>query len=199
MSTDVIAALFALAFASTWSPGPNNVMLASSGATFGLRATEPHALGVALGFPAMLFVVAIGLGEAFQRSGLLREGLRWLGVALMLWIAWRIATADRAKADGRARPFTFVEAAAFQWVNPKAWALAISAASAFMSGAAPVREAAACAAVFAVSGLTSAHAWAAFGAAMRRILSTDLRLRLFNGGMGALMALSALYLAAADL
>ena len=86
MPADLLLALAALAFASTWTPGPNNMMLASSGATFGWRATWPHAFGVALGFPFMLFVVALGLGEAFQRSELLRETLRWAGVALLLWL-----------------------------------------------------------------------------------------------------------------
>jgi threonine/homoserine/homoserine lactone efflux protein len=154
---------------------------------------------VALGFPAMLFVLALGLGEAFQRSDLLREILRWAGVALMLWLAWRVATAGRARAEGRGRPFTFAEAAAFQWINPKAWAMAVSIPAAFVSGAAPLREAAICAGVLAVAGLTSAHGWAAFGSALRRLLSTDARLRAFNLAMGALIAASAVYLAVADL
>lgn len=197
MSPDLTLALVALAFASTWTPGPNNMMLASSGATFGWRATWPHAFGVALGFPFMLFVVALGLGEAFQRSELLRETLRWAGVALLLWLGWRIATAGRAAAEGRARPFTFLQAAAFQWVNPKAWAMAVSTAATFLTGAAPLREAAFCAGVFVLAGLTSSQAWAGFGAVLRRVLSTPLRLRLFNGTMGALIALSAVYLAGA--
>mgnify|MGYP005850386603 CR=1 FL=1 len=199
MAPDALFALAALAFASTWSPGPNNIMLANSGATFGWRASFPHAFGVALGFPLMLFVLALGLGEAFQRSEALREALRWAGVALLLWLAWRIATAGRARTEGRGRPFTFLEAAAFQWVNPKAWAMAVSIPAAFVTGAAPLREAAICAGVLAVSGLTSAHGWAAFGSALRRLLSTDARLRGFNIAMGALVAGSAAYLAVADL
>ncbi len=204
MSLDMLAALAALAFASTWTPGPNNILLASSGARFGWRATRAHAFGVALGFPAMLFILALGLGEAFQRSEALREGLRWGGVALLLWLGWRIGSAGRARdaqergGAGRGRPFTFVEAVAFQWINPKAWVLAISASAGFVTGAAPVREAAICAAVFVLSGLGSAHAWAAFGAAMRRLLATDARLRAYNIAMGLLIAVSALYLAVAE-
>ena len=199
MSTDTLLAVAALAIASTWTPGPNNMMLAASGATFGYRATLGHALGVALGFPLMLFILAMGLGEAFRASALLREALRWVGVALLLWLGWRIATAHRAKAEGRGRPFSFLEAVAFQWVNPKAWAMAVSAAAAFMTGTAPLREAAICAGIFALAGLTSSSGWAAFGASLRRWLSTDLRLHLFNGTMGALIAVSALYLAAAGI
>jgi threonine/homoserine/homoserine lactone efflux protein len=199
MSWDMLAALTALAFASTWTPGPNNILLASSGARFGWRATRAHAFGVALGFPAMLFILALGLGEAFQRSEALREGLRWAGVGLLMWLAFRIGTAGRARESARrGRPFTFLEAVAFQWINPKAWAMAISTGAAFVSGAAPVREALICAGVFVVSGMGSAHGWAAFGAAVRRFLETDARLRAFNMVMGLLIAASAAYLAVAE-
>jgi threonine/homoserine/homoserine lactone efflux protein len=196
---DVVLALAGVALASTWTPGPNNIMLANSGATFGYRATLAHAFGVALGFPVMLFALALGLGEVFQRSEALREGLRWFGVAVMLWLAWRVGSAGRAKAERRARPFTFAEAAAFQWVNPKAWALAVGVPAAFLAGAAPLNEALVCAAVFAASGLSSAHGWALFGAALRRALSTDARLRAFNAAMGLLLAASAAYLAVAEI
>lgn len=200
MTPDALIALAGLALASTWTPGPNNAMLAASGATFGYRATLAHAFGVALGFPVMMFVLALGLGEAFQARAELREVLRWVGVVLLVWIAWRIGRASRARAEsGSARPFTFVQAAVFQWVNPKAWVLAISVPAAFVSGQAPLTEAVLCAAVFMGSGLTSAHGWAGFGAALRRLLARDETLRLFNAAMGALVAVSAIYLAAADL
>jgi threonine/homoserine/homoserine lactone efflux protein len=194
MSADLLAALTALAFATCWTPGPNNLMLASSGATFGYRATVAHAQGVALGFPLMFFVIALGLGEAFRESAALREALRWGGAGLMLWLGWKIGTSGRARAEGRGRPLTFLEAAAFQWVNPKAWVMALSVAA--LAGADdPLRGAAVGAGVFVAAGLTSAHGWALFGAAMRRWLSTDARLRAFNAAMGLSVAASALYLA----
>lgn len=200
MTAESLLALTTLAFASTWTPGPNNILLANSGATFGFRPTLPHAFGVALGFPLMLFLLSLGLGEAFARSEALREALRWAGVAVLLWLGWRIGTADRAEGGiGRGRPFTFVEAAAFQWVNPKAWAMAVSTAAAFSTGDAPLAEAALFAGVFVLSGLTSANGWAAFGAALRRALAAPARLRAFNLTMGALIGLCALYLAVADL
>lgn len=189
MEWEQIGQVATLAFASTWTPGPNNIMLANSGATFGYRASQPHAFGVALGFPIMLFLVALGLGEIFKASPLFRDILKWAGAALLLYLAWRIATASRVKTDGaRARPFTFVEAAGFQWINPKAWSMAIGTASAFMTGAAPVLEAAICAGVFTVSGVGSSQTWTVFGAAIRRFLSTDGRLRAFNVTMGLLVA-----------
>ncbi|MEO1199266.1 MAG: LysE family translocator [Pseudomonadota bacterium] len=184
-----LTALIALAFAAVWTPGPNNIMLANSGATFGFGRTLPHALGVALGFPLMMFIIALGLGEVFRTYEGFRIALTWLGAALLLYLAWRIATAGRS-VDGvaRGRPFTFVEAAGFQWINPKAWAMAISTAGTFVTGVAPVREALVCALVFVVAGMTSANSWAMFGAAIRSFLSTDLRLRVFNIIMGLLVA-----------
>lgn len=185
---DKLLLLAGIAVASLWTPGPNNLMLASSGATFGLRATIPHALGVSLGFALMFFAVSVALGEVFQTSPGLRDGLKWGGAALMLYLAWRIATAQRASAGrARSRPFTFVEAAAFQWVNPKAWTIAIATSAVFISGRAPLLEAAGAALIYAMIGLTSSHGWAGAGAALQRFLSTDLRLRVFNATMGALI------------
>lgn len=194
MSAEILLALVGFAFATTWTPGPNNMMLAASGATFGWRATLPHALGVALGFPVMVFLLALGLGEIFQRSPAFRMGLAWLGFAVMLWLAWRIATADAARARTRARPLRFHEAAAFQWVNPKAWAMAIGVSATYARGAEPVLEATVAAGIFVLAGMTSSQGWAVFGVGMGRLLGTGLRLRLFNVSMGLLLAASALWL-----
>lgn len=200
MSPDAIGALLALAFAAAWTPGPNNAMLAASGATFGFRRTLPHALGVTLGFPAMIFLVALGLGRVFHESETLRETLRWGGAALLVWIAWRIATAERpGSGKGRSKPFTFLQAAAFQWVNPKAWAMCVGIVSQFASGVAPVAEALSCAAVFVVAGGTSTHGWAGFGAAIGRFLQSDRRLRAFNLVMAAMVVAGVAMLLAADL
>ncbi|MEL6979825.1 MAG: LysE family translocator [Pseudomonadota bacterium] len=200
-SAERLVALTSFAFAGTWTPGPNNMMLANSGASFGFRRSVPHALGVALGFPAMAFCVALGLGEAFQHSALLRESLRWGGAAMLLYLAWRVATASAAPGDGAltaGRPFTFFEAAAFQWINPKAWMMAIGVASTYLVGAAPLAEAAAVAAAFIAAGLSSAHGWAGFGAGMRTWLSKGRRLRFFNIAMGVALALFVLPMVLAD-
>jgi len=204
-----LAALAALALAASFTPGPNNALLSASGARFGLRATLPHARGVALGFPLMVFCVALGLGQAFQQSETLREALRWGGAALMAWLAWKIASASPGSAPARAepgevrsgdgaRPWSFVQAAAFQWVNPKAWVMALGIAAPFVDGASPVRHALIAAAVFALAGLLSTHAWAAFGAVMGRFLGQGWRLRLFNLAMAALILMGVAALLAED-
>lgn len=194
MTAQILLALTGFAFATTWTPGPNNMMLAASGATFGWRATLPHALGVALGYPLMVFLISLGLGEVFQQSPSLRVALAWVGLAVMLWLAWRIATADAARARNRARPLHFHEAAAFQWINPKGWAMAIAVAATYARGADPVREAAVAAAIFMLAGLTSSQGWAVFGVGMGRLLGTGLRLRVFNATMGLLLAACGLWL-----
>lgn len=186
--------LVAFALASVWTPGPNNVMLAASGASFGFRATLRHILGVATGFALMLFLVALGLGEVFRSQPGLRAGLAWAGCAVMLWLAWRIATARPAGEGRRGRPLGYLEAAGFQWINPKAWVLAISVSASFASGAEPLAEAAVAAGVFALAGLSSASGWAAFGAGIGRLLGTGWRLRAFNIAMAAVLAVSAVAL-----
>ncbi|MEO1274796.1 MAG: LysE family translocator [Pseudomonadota bacterium] len=198
MTSEQVIALLGFALATTWTPGPNNVMLAASGATHGWRKTLPHALGVALGFPVMVFAVALGLGEVFEAAPAFRTGLAWLGAAVMLWLAWRIGTAAPAAGpDGEGtstRPFSFLEAAAFQWVNPKAWVMSIGVSATYVSGVAPVREAFLIMLVFMLAGLSSSQAWTASGAAIGRALGTGQRLRFFNATMGVLVAVSALWL-----
>jgi len=194
MDTQTLLALTGFAMAASWTPGPNNMMLAASGATFGWRATVPHAMGVALGFPLMIFLIALGLGEIFQRSAALRTGLAWGGFAVILYLGWRIAMAGAAKTGARARPLNFLEAAAFQWINPKGWVMAVAAAATYASGGAPLREAGVLAAVFLAVSLPGAQGWTLFGVGIGRMLGTGVRLRAFNVIMGLLLASSALLL-----
>ncbi|HEU0220874.1 MAG TPA: LysE family translocator, partial [Paracoccaceae bacterium] len=132
MTADSFLALLGLAAAASWTLGPNNAMLAASGVNFGLRRTVPHIAGVVLGFALMLFVVALGLGEVFERLPELKIALRWLGAAALLWFAWRIANASNPGGSaGGARPIGFLEAAGFQWLNPKGWAMCLAVISQF--------------------------------------------------------------------
>ena len=193
-SSDTLLALAAFALTTTWTPGPNNFMLAASGATFGYRRTLPHVLGVAIGFPFMLFLVTLGLGEIFRTQPAIRDVVAWGGCAVMLYLAFRIATQTPKGGDDASRPLTFLGASAFQWVNPKAWVMSIGVAATFAVGVSPTVEAAVTSAIFIAAGITSANAWAAAGAAMQRILGTGIRLRVFNVVMGVLLAASALWM-----
>ncbi|MEM6973709.1 MAG: LysE family translocator [Pseudomonadota bacterium] len=196
LDLDTLLALAGYAFAATWTPGPNNMMLASSGATFGWQATLPHAMGVALGFPLMFFLISLGLGQAFETLPAFRMGLAWLGCAVMLWLAWRIASAaptTTRRAEGRT-PLSFIGAAAFQWVNPKAWVMCLSVSAAFVTGQAPMAEAAIGATVFVAAGLSSSQGWTLFGTGIARVMGDGIGIRVFNIAMGTLLGLSALWL-----
>lgn len=191
MPLETLPALTALAVATLFTPGPNNAMLAASGANFGFRRTIPHLLGVAAGFPLMLLIVGLVLGGLFQTSALLREALRWGGAILLLWIAWKIANSGRiGSKSADARPMHFVEAVGFQWINPKAWSMAVAATSQFILPSAPVVTAAVVALMFLTLGLGSAATWTYAGQAIARWLTTAKRLRIFNLIMAALIVLS---------
>ncbi len=191
MPLETLPALTALAIATLFTPGPNNAMLAASGANFGFRRTIPHLLGVAAGFPLMLLIVGLVLGGLFQTSAVLRETLRWGGAVLLLWIAWKIVNSGgigSKRAD--ARPMYFVEAVGFQWINPKAWSMAVAATSQFILPSAPVITAAIVAAIFLMLGLGSAATWTYAGQAIARWLTTAKRLKVFNFVMAGLIVLS---------
>lgn len=198
MTAESLAALAGLALVASWTPGPNNTLLAASGANFGLRATLPHVLGIALGFPVMIFLVGLGLGGLFAAVPALAEVLRWVGAAIMLWLAWRIAQArpdSDPAASTRHRPFRLHEAAAFQWINPKGWVMAVAISAQFVRPEDPAPGAATVAAVFVAAGLGSALGWAGFGVAMRRLMGPE-GLVWFNRAMAAGLAGLALMLAA---
>jgi threonine/homoserine/homoserine lactone efflux protein len=190
MTTDLILALMGFAFATSVTPGPNNMMLLASGANFGLRRTVPHMLGISVGHSVMVFLVGLGLAGVFLAEPRLFTALKVLSVAYMLWLAWKIATAAPPRAGQAAgRPFSFLQAAAFQWVNPKAWAMALGAVTVYAPGG-EVWPTAVVAVVFASVNLPSVTLWAAAGQALRRWLDTPGRLRAFNVTMAVLLVLS---------
>lgn len=200
MTLASIMSLFGLAMAAGWTPGPNNTLVANSGARYGFRATFPHVAGIGLGFPFMLFCVSLGLGAIFQQSVFIREALRVIGIVVLLWFAWKVATAGRPNAQGDGgRPFTFLESASFQWINPKAWIMAISVSSQFADPQNPIITSTIIAAVFVVVGFSSASGWTLFGTAMQRWLTTDVRANAFNWSMAALLLLSVYMIAVSRL
>ncbi len=197
MNWDWVLAFLAFAFSTAGTPGPNNMMLAASGATFGLRRTWPHIAGIAIGFPSMIAAVGLGLGEAFRLFPLLQTVLKWVGAAYLLYLAWRIATAagpsgQEQKARARGRPLTFFQAAAFQWVNPKAWTMVLAMMSVYAGhNGSYVHDVLLMAGIFVAVAFTTATAWAVIGVGAGRLLSPA-RLVWFNRLMAALMVLSLL-------
>ncbi len=188
MNQTTLVALSAFALVSSITPGPNNLMLMSSGANFGLRRTVPHALGVGIGFTLMIVLVGVGLMGLFDLFPILNTVLKVVSVAYLLWLAWKIANAAAPDTAGSVggKPMTFVQAMLFQWVNPKAWSMALTAIALY----APDRNLAAVllvAVVFGIINLPSTSLWAVMGQVLRGWLSSPARLRLFNWTMAALL------------
>lgn len=197
MTTETLLTLIALAASGAFTPGPNNALVAASGARFGYRRSLPHVLGIALGFPLLVFIVGFFLAELFRHSPLLQQVLRWGGAALLLWLAWKVATTGSlGGTQARPRPFTFLEAAAFQWINPKAWAMAIAITAQFVTTTAPLLSALIVAGVYIAIGFGSASTWALAGTAIGRWAATEARQRALNLVMGGLIAACVLLLVA---
>lgn len=188
MSFETLIAMTVLMATAAFTPGPNNAMLAASGVNFGFRRTVPHILGIAAGFSTLIFLTGFLLGGLFQTSALLRETLRWAGAGLLLYVAYNIARSGGLSGrDGAPRPMRFIEAAGFQGVNPKAWAMCIALTSQFVTVEAPVMTAFMLALVSIATGLCSASTWTLLGQWLRRFLDSPVRLKVFNWTMAALI------------
>lgn len=194
MTTDTLIAACLFALASYITPGPNNTMILSSGVRFGLRRSLPHLLGICLGFAFMLVAVGLGLHTLLHDHPAVLTAMRWVGAAWMLWLAWKLATsnADLSAPGGAEQPMTFLGACAFQWINPKAWVMAVTAMSTYLPPDAGWTGTFQLAAVQTVVGSPCVLVWAAFGSAMRTWLADPLRLRTFNIAM-ALALVGSLY------
>ena len=191
MTAATLLALVTFAFATSITPGPNNMMLFASGVNFGFRRTIPHMFGIGAGFFSLLIGVGFGLGAVLKTYPLLFTILKFAGGVYLLYIAWHIAM-SRSISGGAAgaRPMSFMEAAAFQWVNPKAWVMALGAMTAYTAPESYAASVLIIAGVFAAVNVPSVSCWAGFGSALRQWLAVPARLKWFNISMGALLALS---------
>ncbi|MGJ0223614.1 LysE family translocator, partial [Streptococcus pyogenes] len=167
------------------SPGPNNVMLATSGANFGYRRTLPHILGINLGVFTLTLVVCLGLGTVFNRYPDVHRVLKVVGSLYLVYLAWKLAGASISDKAGSSRPLTLVEGAAFQIVNPKSWMKAATIATVFLpQDIRPIYAALVVSSVGFVVGFPLISVWTLFGVAIRQFLRSKFRLRVFNAAMG---------------
>jgi len=191
MPASLLLALALFSFVAAVTPGPNNVMLASSGLTYGVARTVPHMLGIVSGVMFMLVVVGLGLGALFQQWPRLHDVLQVVCAVYLLVLAWKIATAAPASAQSAgSKPLSFMQAAGFQWVNPKAWTFAMSVVAVYVP---PVDFLLNLCIAALVCGLMTAPAvfvWTLFGMALRRLLQHPAAVRKFNITMGLLLAAS---------
>jgi threonine/homoserine/homoserine lactone efflux protein len=183
---------FAVVVAGT--PGPSNAMLTATGAQVGVRRGVPALVGVAAGMAGLMFVVAFGLGTLILSTPLLPLAIKWAGAVVLLWLAWKIATAHPtgSSSDPSSRPIGFLGAAVFQWVNPKSWLACTSAAAAFLDPRArtPAQQAALLALLFVLAALPCCFIWLAGGAVVQRALRSERAQRTFNLAMSVLLAAS---------
>ena len=190
MTYDILLALIAFAFVSSITPGPNHLMLMASGANFGFRRTIPHMLGIGLGFTFMVLLVGAGLVQIFDRYPVSYTVLKLVSVAYLLFLAWKIAHAAPTRGGtAEGDPMTFLQAAAFQWVNPKAWAMALTATTAYTPDH-TLHAIVIVALIFGAVNLPSVSTWTVLGQQMARVLTNPRRLVVFNWTMAALLVAS---------
>ncbi len=192
MEPSLLTAFIGFAFVMSVTPGPNNLMLMASGANFGFARTIPHMLGISIGFIFMVVLVGLGLSQLFDAWPLSYTLLKAASIGYLTWLAWKIATAGQPKPGGiSGRPFTFLQAAAFQWVNPKAWTMALTAISAYAPDNS-TKSIVAIAVIFGATNLPSVSVWVIAGREIRRLLTSHARLTIFNWTMAALLLASLL-------
>jgi threonine/homoserine/homoserine lactone efflux protein len=192
-------AILSFAVSMFWTPGPNNAMLASSAATYGLKRTWQHLNGVAIGFPVMVFIVAVGAAAFLQRNPWIHIALKWTGIVYLLWLAWKIATSKKTKSNGKddeikGSPLTFFQASLFQWINPKGWILAVSTIATFTSPPTIWQDMALIVPMFLAVGYSSTIFWTLTGAGAAHLLTTERRLRYFNYSMAGCLVFSLLFM-----
>ncbi|MHC8363107.1 LysE family translocator [Pseudomonas sp. LS2P72] len=194
LSLDLLLGFALFALVTSITPGPNNTMLLASGVNFGFNRTIPHMLGITCGFFVLVVAVGFGLGAVFQTYPLLYSVLRYVGAAYLLYLAWKIAHSGPVSESekGEGKPISYLGAAAFQWVNPKAWIMAIGAISTYTPMQGYFTNVIVIAAVFALINLPSVSVWAGCGTLLRNVLKDRRWLRLFNWGM-ALLLVASLY------
>ena len=181
MDLQWLLAVAGFCFVTCFTPGPNNTMLMASGLNFGVMRTVPHLLGVAIGFPVMVFGVGLGVASVFQAYPALYLALKVISILYLLWLALQIALASSVKTgDGGSRPLTFLQAAAFQWVNPKAWIMAVGISATYLVAGQFWASLLVFSLFFLIAGLCSSSTWALGGAGLRALIGNRAWIRAIN-------------------
>ncbi|CAL79233.1 Putative Transporter, LysE family [Bradyrhizobium sp. ORS 278] len=194
MSQQLLIAFVTFAFVMSFTPGPNNIMLLSSGVTYGFRRTVPHMMGISFGFAFMVGAVGVGLATVFITYPVLQQVLKYLGAAYLIYLAIAIAFSGSTKPEEATPrgPMSFWGAALFQWVNAKGWVMVISTITAYAAIARFPANVALQVAISFVMAIGSTVTWTLFGTALRPLLSSERAVRGFNIVMAVLL-LASLY------
>jgi len=192
-----ITMLFSIAtftLSTVLSPGPNNIMLLSSGLTFGYKRTISHMLGIIFGFPFMVVLVGLGLGAIFELYPIVFIVLKYIGMIYLFWMAYKIATNTSSfDLNNNSNPFTFLQSAIFQWLNPKAWVMAVTSISVFVtSNENTTMQVFIIAFIYMLSGIISTNSWTLGGVVLKKILKDEKLIKIFNITMAILLVASVL-------
>lgn len=186
---ELYLALFLFAFSAAITPGPNNIMLMSSGLNYGVRKSLPHLFGICLGFPIMVSIIGIGLGSVFERFPITHTIIQILGILYLLYLAWIIATTKTHNIHTeKSKPFSFWQAALFQWINPKAWIMATGAIATYTTLNTNIYlQIGVISLIFLITAFPSAATWLFFGANLKRFLQSPKHQKYFNIVMALLL------------
>ena len=173
------------------TPGPNNIMLMSSGLNHGVLKTIPHISGIIVGFPLMVAALGFGLGTIFLNYPVIHQVIKIVGISYLLFLAWKIANTSNANAGKQLKkPFTFIQSAAFQWLNPKAWVIAIGAIATFTTVGNIEIQVIIIVFTYLFVGAFSMGLWLLMGASLQKILRSQKQFQVFNVAMAILLVMS---------
>ena len=192
---EIYLAILVFAISSTVTPGPNNIMIMTSGLNFGVKRSMPHLLGICLGFPLMVVAVGLGFSAVFEKFPIVHEIIKVLGVTYLLYLAWLVASSAPTSMEGdkKSNPLTFMQAALFQWVNPKAWVMATGAIAAYTSqDTTMLLQVMVISLSFFVVSFPCVGVWLIFGSGLKRFLTEAKYQRVFNISMALLLVVSVL-------
>ncbi len=189
---ELYLAIFIFGVSTGITPGPNNIMLMTSGMNFGIKRSIPHVLGICVGFPVMIILIGLGFSIVFEKFPILHEVIKILGLVYLLYLSWLIANASPDKLESKeSKPFTFLQAALFQWVNPKAWVVATSSISAYTTLEGNIYSQVLIIAIsFFFAAIIATSTWLVFGKGIKQILQSAKQQRIFNISMAALLVAS---------
>jgi threonine/homoserine/homoserine lactone efflux protein len=189
---ELYLAIFLFGLSAGITPGPNNIMLMASGMNFGIKKSIPHITGVCIGFPVMVILIGLGFSIVFEQYPVLHEVIKVLGLVYLLFLSWLIASASPDKLENKkSKPFSFLQAALFQWVNPKAWVIATSSISAYTILADDIYwQVLIIAAIFFFAAVISSSTWLVFGRGIKKVLQSPKQQRLFNISMALVLVAS---------
>ncbi|MDX1490796.1 MAG: LysE family translocator [Pseudohongiellaceae bacterium] len=188
---EYLLSLFVFTFVACATPGPNNIMLLASGVNHGIRNSLPHYFGICIGFSVLVAAVGFGLGALFSQAPLLHQVLQTIGAAYLVYLAWRIASASAVdESESSAKPLSFIEAALFQWVNPKAWIIAVGAIATFTVQSRITQSILTIVAMYFIVGVVAMGIWLTLGASLQNFLKSSKRRRVFNIFMATLLLFS---------